>query len=160
MRWQNHIIVTGILTYIFTDNLLISLSTSLGAILPDKLEGKPPDSRKDYKGYWRWRSNHRRFTHWFFPYLLGIVALKFFVWNGEIEPKMYFMSDFLFYVFLGAIIHIFEDSLCGKVPVFNLKRKKGVGLELFKVGGFGELFYSCLLIAGAYMLKNFLNKII
>ena len=155
MRWHNHIIVTGGLVQIFTGDILISLITSLGSVLPDKLEGKPPDSRKDYKGYWKWRSNHRKFTHWFLPYLLSIFGIKFLIWSGEIEPDLCFIGDFFIYFFCGALLHIFEDSLCGKVPVFNLKPKKGFGLELFKVGGFGEFLYSCFLLFGAYVIKNY-----
>ena len=41
MKWINHEVVTGVIVYAATDDLLLTIYSMAGAIVPDKLEGMP-----------------------------------------------------------------------------------------------------------------------
>ena len=54
MKWINHQVVTGVVVYTATADLLLTAYSMAGAILPDKIEGNPRAGN-----YWTWRSRHR-----------------------------------------------------------------------------------------------------
>ncbi len=143
MKWANHRLVTGVLVYAGTGNFLYAACSVIGSVLPDRLEGRPP---KEKKAYWKWRSKHRKNTHWMLPYVVILAFLMYFQESGILTD---FWQDILmlpFFVIVGAILHILEDSICGKIPLFT--RKKNFGIRLFKVGSAWEYFISytiCLL---------------
>ena len=51
----------------------------------------------------------------------------------------------------GALLHILEDAVCGKVPLVYLTKK--TGLKLFKVGSFREYFFAIFLVLAAWAAK-------
>jgi len=63
----------------------------------------------------------------------------------------------LSYILAGALLHIAEDGICGKVPIFSTKKKHG--LKLFKVGSAGEYFWTFIIVAGcvAFSFREILN---
>jgi inner membrane protein len=56
---------------------------------------------------------------------------------------------------VGALLHILEDALCGKVP-FLLPSQK-VGIRLFQVGSVLEYLFSIGIVLAAYLLGQCLH---
>ena len=124
-----------------TDDALFTASSIVGAVVPDRVEGSPP---KDNSAYWKWRKKHRTWSHYPLLYLVLIVAAQV-AKNYYPEPPIEFAMNLLTYALVGALLHIAEDALCGKVPVFTPHGKHG--LKLFKVGTWREYFFAALIIA-------------
>ena len=141
MKWINHQIVTGFVVCTVTDDALFTASAIVGAVLPDKVEGSPP---KDGDAYWKWRKRHRTWSHWS-PIYLALIGAAQFAKNYFAEPTIAFVLNLLTYALVGALLHIAEDALCGKVPIFTPYKKHG--LKLFKVGTWREYFFAALIIA-------------
>lgn len=140
MKWINHQVVTGFIIFAATDNALMVASGIVGAVIPDKVEGSPP---KESKEYWKWRKNHRTWSHYPPIYLLLIAAAQF-AKNFYPDPTAELIFNLITYALIGALLHIAEDGICGKVPIFTPRKK--YGLKLFKVGTLGEYFCSALII--------------
>ena len=140
MKWINHQIVTGFIVSSATDDALFTASAIVGAVVPDRVEGSPP---KESSAYWKWRKSHRTWSHWPPIYLLLIAAAQF-AKNFYSEPTLSFALNLLTYVLVGALLHIAEDGICGKVPIFTPKKKYGI--KLFKVGSWREYFFAALII--------------
>ena len=140
MKWINHQIVTGFIVCTATDDALFTASAIVGAVVPDRVEGSPP---KESSAYWKWRKSHRTWSHWPPIYLLLIAAAQF-AKNFYSEPTLSFALNLLTYVLVGALLHIAEDGICGKVPIFTPKKKYGI--KLFKVGSWREYFFAALII--------------
>lgn len=142
MKWVTHEIVTGVMVYAVTEDLLLTTYSMAGAILPDKVEGNP------YKtNYWQWRKRHRGWSHWAIGYamLIGVIYyLKgMYPWLSE-------LCTIGMYLCVGAICHIFEDAFCGKVPFITPKRK--IGVKLFTVGKNSEYIFCLGLIIAVYII--------
>ena len=140
MKWINHQIVTGFIVCTATDDALFTASAIVGAVVPDRVEGSPP---KESSAYWKWRKSHRTWSHWPPIYLL-LIAVAQFAKNFYSEPTLSFVLNLLTYVLVGALLHIAEDGICGKVPIFTPKKKYGI--KLFKVGSWREYFFAALII--------------
>ena len=161
MKWINHQIVTGFIVSTATNDALFTASAIVGAVLPDRVEGSPP---KESSAYWKWRKRHRTWSHWPPIYLLLIVAAQA-AKNFYPEPTLNFVLNLMTYALCGALLHIAEDGLCGKVPIFTPHKK--YGLKLFKVGAWSEYFFSALIISICLfvrfgdidLLKNYFEKI-
>ena len=52
---------------------------------------------------------------------------------------------------VGALLHIIEDGICGKVPLIWRKRK--IGIKLFRVGSSWEYFISYTICVAALYYK-------
>lgn len=139
MKWLNHQIVTGFIVAAATDDAIFTASAIVGAVLPDRLEGSPP---KESSAYWKWRRNHRTWSHWPPLYIIPIVAAQIAKKN---YPEFDFALNLLTFALIGALLHIAEDALCGKVPILTPHGKHG--LKLFKVGTWREYFFAALIIA-------------
>ena len=140
MKWINHQIVTGFIVCTATDNALFTASAIVGAVIPDRVEGSPP---KESSAYWKWRKNHRTWSHWPLIYIALIGAAQV----AQIyypEPTLNFVLSLITYALVGALLHIAEDALCGKVPIFTPHKKYGI--KLFKVGAWTEYFFAALII--------------
>ena len=147
MKWVNHQIVTGVIVFAATDNLLLSAAAMAGAILPDKLEGNP----RSAPSYGLWRSRHRKLTHWPLIYA-GIILLLNQLPSSE-ALLWGILIPLLKYVCVGALLHIAEDAVCGRVPL--LRPKPSVGVRLFKVGSVGEYVFAIVIVLVCYFLKIF-----
>ena len=141
MKWINHQIVTGFLVFAATDNALFVASSIVGAVIPDKVEGSPP---KESKAYWKWRKNHRTWSHYPIIYL-ALIALLMFASDSVNNSTISLITEMGIYVLIGSLLHIAEDGICGRVPILTPKRKHGI--KLFKVGSVGEYVVSMLIIA-------------
>ncbi|MBR5913556.1 MAG: metal-dependent hydrolase [Selenomonadaceae bacterium] len=147
MKWINHQIVTGFIVYAATDNALFVASSIVGAVIPDRVEGSPPT---ESAAYWKWRKNHRTWSH-YPPLYLGLMAAAQIAISYFQNPKVELVLSLLIYALVGAVLHIVEDGICGKVPVFTPRRKHGI--KLFTVGSWREYFFAGLIVCGCLLYR-------
>jgi len=140
MKWINHQIVTGFIVFAATNNALFVASSIVGAVIPDKVEGNPP---KENKAYWKWRQNHRTWSHYPILYLT-LIGILLFASDYFQESTISLIAQLLIYVLIGALLHIAEDGICGRVPILTPNSKHGI--RLFKVGSIGEYICAALII--------------
>ena len=153
MKWINHQITTGFIVYAATNDALAVAASIAGAVIPDKIEGSPP---QESKAYWNWRKKHRTWSHYpplYFLFLALAQGAIFYFQNPIAEIILNIFS----YILIGALLHIAEDGICGKVPILSTKKKHG--LKLFKVGSAGEYFWAFLIVAAcvAFSFREILN---
>lgn len=153
MKWLNHQITTGFIVYAATNDALAVAASIAGAVLPDRIEGSPP---QESKAYWKWRKSHRTWSHYpplYFLLLALAQVAKIYFQN----PIAEIICNILSYILIGALLHIAEDGICGKVPILSTKKKHG--LKLFKVGSAGEYFWSFLIVTAcvAFSFREILN---
>ena len=154
MKWQNHQITTGFIVYAATNDALFVAASIFGAVLPDRVEGQPP---KESKAYWQWRKNHRTWSHYpplYFLLLAFTQIVKIYFQNPVADIVLNIFS----YILIGALLHIAEDGICGKVPILSTKKKHG--LKIFKVGSFGESVCTGLIVCAcvAFSFSSVLNE--
>lgn len=147
MKWQSHKILTGAIVFCATGNLVPTVGTVLGSVFPDAIEGMPTQSN-----YNAWRAKHRKKSHWFIPYLFTFLLLQSFnflhpipktfsqLWrvanSGSLIDALPIVTWLVAMLALGALFHIAEDAICGKVPGIELRQK--IGIKLFQVGSAQE----------------------
>ena len=146
MKWINHQIVTGFIVGTATDDAIFTASSIVGAVLPDRVEGSPP---KENKAYWKWRKNHRTWSHYPPIYIALIAAAQ--VAKSLIPNPYNLIPTLITYALVGALLHIAEDGICGKVPIFTPRKKYGI--KLFKVGSRLEYFFVVLIILGCLFAR-------
>ena len=139
MKWVNHEIVTGVIVYGATGDLLSTVFSMAGAIFPDKVEGRPGTN------YWSWRARHRGWSHWPVIYIAiyALMQLGFLPQGADAEKGVSFVC-------IGALLHIAEDAVCGKVPFLFPWQK--VGIKLFKVGSVTEYLFAMALVIITYII--------
>ena len=143
---MSHIALTGTIAYAATGDPLLAAAACVGAILPDKIEGTPGSV-----GWRTWRSRHRGWSHWPLLYLALLGALT--------HSAGYFFYDAAFFsvltwLLIGALLHIAEDAVCGKVPLLTPSEKYGI--RLFTVGSFREYLFVLACIAAVYVIRSLL----
>ncbi len=147
MKWVDHQVLTGVIVYAATDDLLLTVYSMAGAIFPDKVEGSPRAGN-----YWSWRSRHRGWSHWPVLYL-GII---FFLSHlEEMQLTSLPTADLVTigtYICIGALLHIAEDAVCGRVPFLTPYHK--VGIRLFKVGSVTEYLFTIAAVLLCYGLRT------
>lgn len=152
MKWVSHKFATAAIVFSVTGNIIVAGVAMLGSVFPDSVEGKiPPQTNK--VAYKKWRSRHRKHSHWLIPYLLLWYILYRYCYSHEIVTLsietvstlleketvtsiIIVVANLANYFVLGAILHILQDAICGKVPVFTPKNLLGV--RLFRVGSMME----------------------
>jgi len=139
MKWVNHEIVTGVISYALTHDPLLALTSMVGAIIPDRIEGNP----RTTSHYWSWRSRHRGWSHWPLIYLL-LALLSAQNASDLLHPADITMSHLIFWGSIGALLHIVEDAACGKVPLLTPWGKHG--LKLFTTGSVTEYLFAIALV--------------
>ena len=145
MKWLNHEVVTGVIVYTATNDVLCSIYAMAGAVIPDKLEGNPGTG----SAYWRWRSRHRGWSHWPMIYIaVGGTLHEYMAAGGEALWQTPAVIGF--YLMAGALLHIAEDAVCGEVPLLRPDRK--AGLKLFKVGSVAEYLFALAVVLLCYCL--------
>ena len=150
MKWVSHQAVTGVLAYAVTSDLLFTAGAIFGAIAPDKIEGKR-------EGLFSigWRSRHRGWSHWAVLYVAAFFALLQYFNIEDVQGAILNENSpvrLLFAFLFGALCHIAEDALCGKVPTVTPNIKWGV--RLFKVGSLREYVIVIVIIIAIYLFKN------
>ena len=147
MKWVNHQVLTGVIVYAATEDMLLTIYSMAGAILPDKIEGSPRAG-----SYWQWRSRHRGWSHWPILYLALIGAILHWEDQPVNELPLLDLSRIGIFLCIGALLHIAEDAVCGKVP-FLMPRQK-IGIRLFKVGSVTEYLFTIAAVLLCYGLKT------
>lgn len=143
MKWVNHEIVTGVIVYTATQDLLLACYSMAGSILPDKVEGSPRRGN-----YWKWRKRHRGWSHWPVLYILLLGLLQKLL--DAVPEAFCALITIGVYLCIGALLHIAEDAFCGKVP-FLTPRKK-IGVKLFTVGSVAEYLFSIIVVLLCYII--------
>jgi len=140
LKWINHELISGAIMFSISSGNIIDTSFVLaGSVFPDWIEGRPTESN-----YNTWRKYHRGASHWLLMYcVLFILSGLYITHTSSVLPR--YMAIFTF----GAILHIIEDLLCGKVPVISLKNK--IGFKLFTVGSIEEYALSFVLVYFVYL---------
>lgn len=149
MKWVSHQAVTGVLSYAVTNDLLFTAGAVFGSIIPDKIEGK----REGLLSI-GWRSRHRGWSHWAILYIAIFAGLLQYFNIENIQSAILNESSptrLLFSLLFGALCHIVEDALCGKVPTITPNIKWGV--SLFKVGSLREYIVVIVMIIVIYLIK-------
>ena len=139
--------MTGFIVYAATDDALFVASSIVGAVIPDRVEGSPP---KESAAYWKWRKNHRTWSHYPPLYLSLIAAIQIAMTYFK-NPQLDLILNLVMYALVGALLHIVEDGICGKVPVFTPRRKHGI--KLFTVGSWKEYFFAGLIVVGCLLFR-------
>lgn len=142
MKWISHEIVTGVAVYAWTGSLVPTACAMAGAVLPDWIEGKGGGMRLP----WRGMLAHRGWSHWPLVYVLALLALEAAAKDGTAGAAG--LVEAARFVLVGALFHIAEDALCGKVPLLHPKKK--VGVRLFRVGSFAEYICALVLVLAFY----------
>ncbi len=147
MKWVSHITLTATAAYAVTADPMLTTAAAVGAVLPDKVEGSPQSV-----GWSTWRSRHRGWSHWPMLYIALI--------GGLMQAQQYFFYDAAFFavltwIFVGALCHIAEDSVCGKVPLLYPTQKAGV--RLFTVGSLREYLFVLVCIGMIYTVQYLLH---
>lgn len=157
LKWINHKILTTTAIYVGTGSVVAGICGYIGSTLPDRLEGRPP---KDSAEYWKWRQRHRRFTHWTVPYLFVMLCCLWIRKEIPLDTHLLELCNVIFYISMGALLHIIEDGICGKVPLINYNQR--IGLRLFRVGSWKEYALVYTLIVGMllYRFQDYLWNII
>ena len=150
MKWVSHQIVTGVAVFAATDDMLLTAAAMAGAIFPDKVEGNPRAG-----SCWLWRSRHRGWSHWPLLYvaLIGLFARVAEIAQVPPAPLADAVRIGTFFC-VGALLHILEDALCGKVPFLTPAQK--VGIRLFRVGSVMEYVVAGALVLIAYGVRRIL----
>lgn len=148
MKWVSHEIVTGVAVYAWTGSLVPMACAMAGAVLPDWIEGKGGGMRLP----WRGMLAHRGWSHWPFVYVLGLLALEAATKDGAAGAAG--LVEAARFVLVGALFHIAEDALCGKVPLLHPGKK--VGVRLFRVGSFAEYIFALVLVLAFYAVGRLL----
>lgn len=152
MKWYSHRIITGIFTFILTNDFVATTAAIVGSILPDKLEG-----RNQYKNFpLLYNTNeHRKFSHLLVIYvaLVAVFFLLTYSMKNYLILKLpslvkkvishrftlinlYALLLYVFtFFFFGALLHVLQDLLFGGVPIFTPYQKFGLKL---KTGGVVE----------------------
>ena len=147
MKWINHQIVTGFVVCTATDDALFTASAIVGAVVPDRVEGSPP---KESSAYWKCGKKHRTWSH-YPPIYLALIAAAQFAKNYYPEPTLAFVLNLITYALVGALLHIAEDGICGKVAIFTPHKKYGI--KLFKVGAWSEYFFAVLIVSACLFIR-------
>lgn len=167
MTWVSHQSLTFSLILALTNNLLFAMVSAVGSILPDWMEGKGHKSQDPYMQE-RWRQNHRKLSHWFIPYVIfAFFSLAFFdTSSGKLYatqglPTFFEMPQSFAFGWIGlalsvgAILHIVQDAISGKVPLLNPK-KKSFGVRLIPTRSFKEGVFTLggtsILLSLAYLI--------
>lgn len=120
MTWKSHFISTFVTVYALTQNPVASVCAMLGSTFPDRIE------------FIFLKKTHRTFSHWFVFYLPFLFLYK----SG--------FSMYIFWFFMGALLHILEDALCGKIPVMSPTKRVQVIPRLFYTGSVREYVFVML----------------
>lgn len=148
MKWVNHEILTGVIVYAVTEDFLSAAFSMAGAIFPDKVEGAPQAN------FTVWRKRHRSWSHWP-PLYLAFLGLLMSPVGSTMPRELLGIREVGIFLMVGALLHIAEDALCGKVP-FLLPHKK-VGIRLFKVGSTAEYLVTIGLILLVLFVAEYLK---
>lgn len=131
MKWVNHRLVTGTVTWAVTQDVFAVCAAVSGSVFPDRIE---------ILGSQKY---HRTISHWWAVYFPVVLWL----WPYSGKPADGFVTNrfalyMTFWFFMGAVAHILEDSICGRIPLWHPFRKVYVCRRLFYVGSPREYLFT------------------
>ena len=133
MKWVNHQVLTGVIVYAATDDMLLTIYSMAGAIFPDKVEGNPHAGN-----YWSWRSRHRGWSHWPLLYL-GLIFFLSRLEEGQLTAlPTADLTTIGIYICIGALLTPYQK----------------VGVRLFKVGSVPEYLFTIAAVLLCYGLRT------
>ncbi len=162
MMGVSHAIMSFALVYGVTGKAVPASLASAGALFPDWIE------RVVYGK--KWMKHHRKWSHWFVPYL-GLAWWISRYMEGvplssilkKLDGTLYLSLDaptakmalgfVSFWLLMGCLLHVLEDAFFGPVPVFIPWRKHRLIFQLFKTGGIAERIISRLALISAVVLR-------
>lgn len=128
MIWKSHNLVTGVAVFALTENIFATACAVQGSVLPDALEFLFP----------RKLIRHRGITHWWPIYCVPLASMYWWFHVQGIPPLITLseawnllqtipliplaklaLINYFFWVFIGAVMHILEDTLTGYIPVLT-----------------------------------------
>ncbi|SMG36676.1 LexA-binding, inner membrane-associated putative hydrolase [Dethiosulfovibrio salsuginis] len=162
MMGVSHAIMSFALVYGATGKAVPASLASAGALFPDWIE------RVVYGK--KWMKHHRKWSHWFVPYLGLAWWLSRYIEGiplpsilKKLEGTLYLSLDvptvelalgFLFFwLVVGCLLHILEDGFFGPIPVLIPWRRHRLVYQLFKTGGMAERIISRLALISAVVLR-------
>lgn len=162
MMGVSHAIMSFALVYGVTGKAVPASLASAGALFPDWIE------RVVYGK--KWMKYHRKWSHWFVPYLGFAWWLKRYIDGIPLSAilknmggTVYLSLDrstadmvlgfVVFWLIVGCLLHILEDAFFGPVPVFIPWRKHRLIFQLFRTGGVAESIISRLSLILAVVLR-------
>ena len=131
MTGKGHRITTFAFVLGTTGSILAAGLSFLGSTFPDSVE---------YTIFGKKRNKyHRKYSHWFVPWLL--ISVTCFSRANWIVPRISSLIDGGYnahfdvwscagFWFMGCVLHILEDAFCGTVPLFR-PWKREIGLHIF-----------------------------
>lgn len=166
MKWINHKVSTFSLVFLLTHDIVSSVIAAGGSILPDAIEGH--NYRSD-----RWRRNHRRVSHWLFGYVLVAFILWFVIYiKAGVNVFSVYFTKFVsifkvfnsealvfvslyagFYITIGCIFHVLQDSLSSSVPLIH-PTKRTFSISIMRVGSLVEYLVSFGLLVVVILWKQ------
>lgn len=156
MKWINHQIVTTVAVYAVTEDLMLSVASACGTLIPDKIEGNHFD-KKYFWQFWKWRMTHRGWSHCPTVYMAFIGAIYLYVSQQMlVSYNTLWLRDMGMAFFAGALFHIVEDGFCGKVPLLTPAHK--IGVKLFKVGSVQEYIFAIFCVLLIYAIKIYFGE--
>lgn len=164
MKWISHKIITFTTVFFFTNNIIASILSSFGSIFPDAIEGSSKSPN--------WQYIHRKTSHWLLGYLIIAIVLwlvPFLAFNVNLFKvsvinSIKFALQFpqyniiiciimliyvIFFITIGAICHIIQDSFSAKIPIIHPNKRTFV-IKIGKTGGYIEFFLVtiCIVLIG------------
>jgi inner membrane protein len=157
MQWISHVLITGAVINSCTEGNVFCTAIAMGgSLVPDVIEGLIPENAIARK---TWKRAHRRLSHWVVPHIF--IVLVSFIFGLMMGSAPLTLNNIILAVsgkgncgvlvtlvgfsFIGAILHIGQDALCGKVPSLNPSSR--IGLSFFKTGSFLEGLVTAAVLA-------------
>ena len=142
MVWASHRAVTFVTIYAVTSDISAALCGTMGSTFPDKIEGP------------LWRKWHRTYSHWFVSYLpvllLFMPSTEWYPVEAALSHNVFMgIKCAVFWFFVGAVAHIAEDAVCGKIPIVSPRKRVTVFPRLFYVGSKKETVFTlvyCIIV--------------
>jgi hypothetical protein len=165
MTWVCHKIFTAAVVYGITARPVPAVLIALGSVIPDVIEMAVSGGM----GSKRWKKIHRGICHWFVLYVAMAIPLFWFasehgvmginltelVKSVKYNPRSLYWYAVVSYVvallMFGAVAHIFEDGLCGRIPSLNPSKK--IGMKLFEVRTFKEIIFVGVVSATVILMR-------
>lgn len=176
MVWKSHQAVTAVTVYAVTRNIPATIIATMASVFPDWIEFRIP--------FVNWESFHRTYCHFWAFYAIPLIALYLFmgvvgihlfgsgaefsrsIFSLKVElggsQPFYMAKDFLpivcnvgFWFLIGCLMHIVEDSICGRIPITSPTQRAHL-VRFFYTGGIGEVAFVgiyCLFV-GLFIFKG------
>lgn len=133
MKWTNHKLTAISTSMAMGFNLIETSAIIIGSFLPDWIEMAIAGRNK-----YIWEKIHRKYFHWWIPYLIIILSTSFFI--------EYYLVELARCLAIGAYIHILGDAMTVQgIPILNPNRCD-LAMGYFKTGEDKEYKYTLIYV--------------